>query len=169
MERILGPGNTIVHYLWVLVVYLMMLVLMRYGNQTVELSYRRTRAFLIWTLGPIVFIANWLLFRAGAMSFLPWLNNVLHALVWVGVGLTFLYAGCRTRAGWEQFALFAVFSFVVKVAEHLLLGTWEHDNFFGIPGQTTYMAGWSALDGLLPFVIPVVLRQVARIVPGIMP
>jgi len=169
MERILGPGNTIVDYLLVLVVYLMMGLLMRYGNATVELSYQRTRTFMVLTLGPIVFVANWLLYRAGVMSFLPWLNNVLHALVWVGFGLTFLYAGCRTRPAWEQCALFAVFSFVVKVAEHLLLGTWELDHFFGIPGQTTYMAGWSLLDGLLPLVIPVVLRPVARVVPGILP
>lgn len=167
MQQILGAGNPWYDYLLVLVVYLMMFELMRYGRPHVELSYRYTRCFIAVTLGPIVFLANWLLYLAGAMSFLPWANNVAHALVWVGIGLSFLYAGARDLPAWEQFALFAIFSFVVKVAEHLILGTWEHDNFFGIPGQITYMIGWSVLDGLLPFVIPLVLRQVKKALPTI--
>jgi hypothetical protein len=167
MHAILGTGNTWLDYLLALVVYLMMALLMRYGRAHVELSYRYTRTFVALTLGPIVFVANWLLYCAGVMSFLPWVGNALHALVWVGIGLSFLYAGARAHPLWEQCALFAIFSFVVKVAEHLILGTWELDNFFGIPGQTTYMIGWSALDGLLPVVIPLVLRQVRRALPAI--
>lgn len=169
MEQLLGAGNGPMDYVWLLGVYLMMLVLMRQGHRTVELSFRRSWTVLILTLGPIVFVANWLLFRAGWMSFLPWLNNVMHALVWVGVGLTFLYAGARRRPALEQFALFAIFSFIVKVAEHLLLGTWEKDSFFGIPGQVAYMAGWSVLDGCLPFVTGPGLQLIARYVPGVEP
>src|ERR1044071_4808199 len=63
----------------------------------------RDSALLIggcWAVG--VFIANYLLYRAGVMSFLPWVNNFLHTFVWIGGGLTLLYLGARRRPGGGQ-------------------------------------------------------------------
>ena len=66
----------------------------------------------------------------------------------------------------RQFVLFATFSLVVKYAEQLAFGTWEHGHFFGIPGNFAYVLGWSLLDGLLPFVIQAGLHVLARLGVG---
>lgn len=167
MERLLGMGNSLLNYVWMLGFYLMMFVLMRQGQRTVELSFRRSFTVLALIYGPAVFVANWLLYRAGWMSFLPWVNNAMHTCLWIGLGLMFLYAGSRRRPALEQFALFAIYSFLVKEAEHAILGTWERDGFFNFGGQFAYRVGWSLLDGLLPFLTAIGLPFVGRFVSGI--
>ena len=123
---------------------------------------------LVWAVS--VFIANYLLYRAGAMSFLPWVTNFLHTFVWIGVCLTIVYLGVREVAPmWAQFLVFFVFSLVVKYAEQALFGTWEHDNFFGIPSNFAYVLGWSLADGTYPILTRFVLRRVAAGVPGLVP
>jgi hypothetical protein len=101
------------------------------------------------------------------MSFLPWVNNVLHTFVWIGLCLGFLYAGARKRPLWEQFLLFSIFSFIVKQAEHEVLGTSELDHFFLIRGNAAYITGWSLMDGLYPIISRLGLRLVARFVSGV--
>jgi hypothetical protein len=57
---------------------------------------------LVWAVS--VFVANYLLYRAGAMSYLPWVNNFLHTFIWIGICLTILYLGVRESAPmWQQF------------------------------------------------------------------
>jgi hypothetical protein len=133
--------------------------------------FERTTALAIagvWAVS--VFIANYLLYRVGAMSFLPWVNNFLHTFIWIGICLTALYFGVReTTPMWQQFLLFFAFSFVVKYAEQWLFGTWEHDNFFGIPSNFAYVLGWSLADGTYPVLTRFVLRRMARGVPGLVP
>jgi hypothetical protein len=134
---------------------------MRHANERIPLSFRATYLYLFigWSLG--TFVGNYLLFRAGYMSFLPWLNNFFHTFIWIGGCLGFLYAGAHRKPWFEQFALFAIYSLLVKIAENAILGTWEHDNFFGIAGNTAYIIGWSLADGLYPTLSIIGLRAVA--------
>lgn len=166
-DAFFGAGNGIVDYLPVLLVYGALFVVMRYANRSVPVSFRRTFVTLYvgWAVG--VFIANYLLYRAGFMSFLPWLNNFFHTFIWIGLCLGFLYAEAHRRPFLEQVALFAIFSFIVKWAELTLLGTWELDNFFGIPGNIAYITGWSLMDGLYPVVSVVGLKFVSRWIDGL--
>lgn len=120
----------------------------------------------VWAIS--VFIANYLLYRAGAMSYLPWVNNFLHTFIWIGICLTVLYLGVReTTPLWAQFLMFFGFSLVVKYAEQLLFGTWDHGNFFGIAGNFAYVLGWSLADGTYPVLTRFVLRRAARGIPGL--
>ena len=123
---------------------------------------------LVWAVS--VFIANYLLYRAGAMSFLPWVTNFLHTFIWIGICLTIVYMGVREVAPmWAQFLVYFAFSLVVKYAEQALFGTWEHDNFFGIPSNFAYVLGWSLADGTYPMLTRFVLRRVSAGVPGLVP
>jgi len=67
-----------------------------------------------------------------------------------------------------QFIVFATFSLIVKYAEQLLFGTWDHPNFLGLlRGNTAYVLGWSLADGLYPVLTKYGLRLLARFVPGL--
>jgi hypothetical protein len=121
----------------------------------------------VWAVS--VFIANWLLYKAGVMSFLPWVNNFMHTFVWIGLCLTYLYLGIREQKGLlVQFVIFATFSLIVKYAEQLLFGTWELGHFFHIV-QTNwgYVLGWSLADGLYPLLTLYGLRLASRRIPGL--
>jgi hypothetical protein len=123
---------------------------------------------LVWAVS--VFIANYLLYRAGAMSYLPWVNNFLHTFIWIGICLTVLYLGVRETAPMlQQFLMFFAFSMVVKYAEQWLFGTWDHDNFFGIDGNFAYVLGWSLADGTYPVLTRFVLRRAVHGIPGLVP
>ena len=167
IDELLGPRNSVVDYLAVLAVYGAMFILMRHANATVELNFRRSFWILFfgWSVG--VFVGNYVFFLADIMSFLPWLNNFLHTFVWIGLCLGFLYAGTYRKPFWEQFALFAIFSFLVKWAEHEILGTWEMDHFFFIQGNLAYIIGWSLMDGLYPLLSAIGLRIVSKYVKGV--
>ena len=158
MNDLLGPGNRLLDYALVLLVYGALFILMRYGNRRVELNARRLFWIVAFCWGVGVFIGNYLFYLIGIMSFLPWLNNAFHTLIWIGLCLSFLYVGCMRRPLWEQILLFIIFSFIVKIAERWLLGTWEHDNFFGIDGNWAYIIGWSVMDGLYPVINLMVMR-----------
>jgi hypothetical protein len=117
-----------------------------------------------------VFIANYLLYRAGVMSFLPWVNNFMHTFIWIGLCLTFLYLGVReTESLWAQCVVFATFSLIVKYAEQRLFGTWDMHHFFfhSLHGNGAYVMGWSLADGTYPILTLIGLRLVARRVPGL--
>jgi hypothetical protein len=166
-DALLGPGNHLLDYLFLLLFYGAMLVLMRYGRRRLDPAFRRSYVALLIGWGIGTFIANFLLFRAGVMSFLPWLNNAMHTFVWIGGCLGFLYAGAHRRPMVEQFALFAIFSFLVKHAEHSLLGTWELGHFFGIPSNAAYIIGWSLADGLYPVLSMLGLKLLSNVVSGL--
>lgn len=166
-DAVLGPANPLSDYLLLLLFYGAMVILIRSGRRRFDPNFRRSyiALFIGWGIG--TFIANYLLFRVGVMSFLPWLNNALHTFVWIGLCLAFLYAGVYRRPLYEQFALFAIYSFLVKMAEQLLLGTWEFPHFFGIPGNAAYVVGWSLMDGLYPVISMVGLRLLSNVVEGL--
>ena len=116
-----------------------------------------------------VFIANYLLYLIGLMSFLPWVNNFMHTFLWIGVCLTWLYLGVRrTEPMVLQFVIFAAFSLVVKYAEQMLFGSWELDHFLHVfQGNTAYVLGWSLADGLYPPLTFFGLRLVGRFVQNL--
>ena len=166
-QAILGAGNGVTDYLLVLLVYACLFVVMRYAGPRIPPEFRKTYRTLFWGWGIGVFIANYLLYLAGFMSFLPWLNNAFHTFIWIGLCLGFMYAKARTHPFVEQFALYAIFSFIVKIAENLILGTWEHSHFFGIQGNIAYITGWSLADGLYPVVSVVGLKIASKFIGGL--
>lgn len=167
IKDLLGPRNSVVEYLAVLAVYGSLFIVMRYANARIELNFRKTFwvLFFGWSIG--VFAGNYAFYRIGIMSFLPWLNNFFHTFIWIGLCLGFLYAGAHRKPFWEQFALFAIFSLIVKWAEREILGTWELDHFFFIQGNLAYVIGWSLMDGLYPLLSAIGLRIVSRFVRGV--
>ena len=167
MREILGANNGLLDYALVLAVYAALFILMRYGNERVELNFVRTYWVLFFGWAVSVFAGNYLFYRLGIMSFLPWLNNFFHTFIWIGLCLSFLYAGAHRKPLVEQFALFAIFSFIVKWAEHEILGTWEMDRFFFIEGNHAYIIGWSLMDGLYPIISAIGLSFVSKFVRGV--
>jgi hypothetical protein len=167
MSDLLGPSNILLDYVYVLAIYGALFLLMRHGHRSVELNFKRSYwiLFLGWSIS--VFIGNYILFRIGLMSFLPWLNNFIHTFIWIGLCLGFLYAGSHRKPLIEQFALFAIYSFIVKRAEREILGTWEMDHFLFIRGNMAYIIGWSLMDGLYPVISLLGLKVVAKYVKGV--
>ena len=167
MEEFLGTGNGIENYLIVLLLYVALFMVMRHAKPAVELNFRRTYWVLYFGWSISVFFGNYLFFKLDIMSFLPWLNNFIHTFIWIGFCLGFLYAGSYQKPFWEQFILFTVFSFIVKTIEHDVLGTWELEYFFTIPGNRAYIVGWSVMDGLYPIISVMGLKIVAKFTRGI--
>ena len=153
----------------VLLIYAALLVIIRIIKPRIEAPELKTALWIggLWAVS--VFAANYLLHLAGFMSFLPWLNNFMHTFLWIGVCLTFLYLGVRdSQPMWVQIVAFATFSLIVKYAEQMLLGTWEHDHFFHVfKGNFAYVLGWSLADGLYPPITLFGMRAVAKVVPGL--
>jgi hypothetical protein len=167
MEQFLGAGNGLGDYFLVLLVYAGLFVVMQQIYPRIDPDFRKSFRLLFFAYGIGIFIANYVLFRLGFMSFMPWLNNFFHTFIWIGLCLTFLYNGSYRKPFWQQFVLFAVFSYAVKLAEHQILGTWEFGNFFGIQGNTAYIIGWSLADGLTPLLSFIVLHLAGRFTSGL--
>jgi hypothetical protein len=167
MIEMLGADNGVAEYIFVLLIYAGLYITMRQMQPRIEPEFRRSFLvlYVIWVPG--VFIANYLLFLAGVMSFLPWANNFIHTFIWIGLCLLFLYSFAYKRPLWEQFVMFAVYSFVIKVTENYVLGTWELGHFFSIAGNFAYITGWSLVDGLFPFGCALTLRIASRFIDGI--
>jgi hypothetical protein len=152
-----------------LAIYAGLFTIIRIIKPRIDPDERRTALVIGGTWAVSVFIANYVLYRVGLMSFLPWTNNFMHTFLWIGICLTYLYLGVRERHSMVvQFILFATFSLIVKYAEHLLFGTWDHPDFLGIfRGNTAYILGWSLADGLYPILTKYGLRLLARFIPGL--
>ena len=167
MDTILGTSNTLSDYLLVLLIYALIFILIRYPNPRVELNFRVNFLvlFFFWSLA--MFIGNYLFYLFGVMSFLPWLNNFIHTFIWIGLCLTFLYAGVHKHNIIKQFLLFAIFSFIVKVAENLILGTWEKDPFYFLHGKYAYIIVMSLVDGFYPIISIIVLKLTSKFIRGV--
>lgn len=162
MTDILGAGNSVIDYVLVLLVYGLMLLLIRYPRPAIELNYRSNFIFLWLFWGGLMFVGNYLGYRLGVMAFLPWLNNFLHSFVWVGLCLAWLYYGAHERPLWEQFILFAFTSFIVKVTEKMLLGTWSMDSYLGIQHPYAYLIAMSLVDGFYPVISGMLLKALGK-------
>lgn len=153
-------------YAGLLVFYAGMFIVVRAYRPYIPAEERRTAIVIGAIWAPSVFVANYVLFRVGIMSFLPWANNFGHTFLWIGICLTWLYMSVRrTTPMWVQFVVFATFSLIVKYAEQLLLGSWEHGHFFHIfQGNFAYVLGWSLADGLYPVLTLIGLRFLGSVV-----
>jgi hypothetical protein len=158
---------TAARVLVILVFYAALLMVIRLVKPRIEPFERRTCLAIGLGWAVPVFIANYLLYLAGAMSYLPWVTNFMHAFLWIGICLTFLYLGVREDQPIAvQVLLFATFSIIVKYAEQLAFGTWDLDNFFGVfDGNFAYVLGWSLADGTYPVITLFVLRLAAERIP----
>lgn len=167
MSDILGSNNTIVSYIFMLLVYGGLVVAMRQAATRIEPEFKRTFwvLYVVWAIG--VFVSNYLFFRIGIMSFLPWLDNFLHSFVWIGLGLGFLYAISYKRPMWQQLVLCGVYSLAVKMTENKVLGTWDFSHFFFIDGNLAYVIGWSVVDAFFPIASIVVLWIASRFITGL--
>lgn len=167
MDEILGSGNSLLAYGLVLLIYAGLWIAMRQPERTVDPAFRKSFMvlYVVWTIG--IFTGNYLFYRLNIMSFTPWLNNVVHSFIWIGLCLTFLYAVSYKRPLWEQLVLFVIFSFVVKLTEHVILGTWEFDHFFFIEGNLAYIIGWSIVDAAYPIGSPIALYIASRFITGV--
>jgi hypothetical protein len=163
METILGAGNGIVNYLLVLFIYFLFFLLIKYPKPVVELNYRGNFYFLavVWFI--LMFTGNYFFHLLGLMSFLPWLNNFIHSAIWIGLCLTWLYYCSHKRPMLEQFIFFAFTSFIVKMAEHMLLGSWSMDGYFGINHPLAYLIAMSLVDGFYPIISKFLIQWMAKL------
>ena len=152
MNTILGEGNSLLDYLLVLFIYFLMFLFIKYPKPNIELNYRNNFIFLaiVWFI--LMFTGNYFFYLLGLMSFLPWLNNFIHSSIWIGICLTWLYYVSHSRSMWEQFIFFAFTSFIIKMAEHLLLGSWSRDSYLGVRNGYAYLISMSLVDGFYPII-----------------
>jgi hypothetical protein len=149
----------------VLLVYAALLVLIRAYKKKIDRDEKETFITIALGWSVPVFIGNYLCYKIGVMSFLPWINNIIHCFIWIGICLSWLYLAIREKQPmWVQFLLMAVFSFIVKFVERYLFGTWEHPHFFYVfKGNAAYIIGWSLFDGVYPLVTMSGLKLLAWI------
>ncbi|WP_121354674.1 hypothetical protein [Flavisolibacter nicotianae] len=162
MNDILGANNSLLDYALVVLLYGLMFLLIRYPRPHLELNYRTNYFFLVILWAFLMFTGNYLFYRLGVMTFLPWLNNLLHSCVWVGLCLGWLYYCAHERPLWEQFILFAFTSFLVKMAEHAVLGSWARDSYLGIRNPYAYLVVMSIVDGFYPIISQWIIQALGR-------
>jgi hypothetical protein len=167
VDSLLGVDNTLLDYLLVLLVYGGLFIAIRQAGTQIPSDFRRSFMvlYVVWALG--IFVGNYLFFLLGIMSFIPWLNNFIHAFIWIGLCLGFLYAIGHERPLWQQLVLFAVYSFVVKVTENYVLGSWDLNHFFFVDGNLAYILGWSLVDAAYPLGSFAVLSIASRFISGL--
>lgn len=151
----------------ILAFYAALLMVIRLVEPRIEPYERRTAVAIGLGWAVPVFVANYLLYKAGLMSFLPWVTNFMHTFLWIGICLTFLYLGVREDQPMAvQVLLFATFSIIVKYAEQLAFGTWDLDHFLHVfDGNFAYVLGWSLADGTYPVITLFALRLAATRIP----
>jgi hypothetical protein len=162
MNNIIGADNDWLDYGLVLLIYGLMYLLIRYPKPKLELNYKANYFFLVGLWAFLMFTGNYLFYRLGVMSFLPWANNFIHSFLWVGICLGWLYYCIHERPMWEQFLLFAFTSFIVKMAENMLLGTWDLESYFGINSKYAYIITMSIVDGFYPIISLWLLKALGK-------
>jgi hypothetical protein len=151
----------------VLAFYAALLMVIRVVKPRIAPFERRTFVAIGLGWAVPVFVANYLLYQAGLMSYLPWVTNFMHSFLWIGICLTWLYLGVREDQPMAvQVLLFTTFSIIVKYAEQLAFGTWDLDHFFHVfEGSFAYVLGWSLADGTYPVITLFALRLAATRIP----
>jgi len=152
----------------ILALYAALAVVISISGRKLTREERKTFLLLAGSASAIAFVSNFLLFKIGAMTFLPWINNFLHSFFWIGLMFPWMYFATRGRSPVVVFITFATLSLVVKYIEQILFGTWDGPNFLHIiPGNFGYILGWSLVDGGLPFVMSFGLRLLSKFMPGL--
>ena len=139
-----------------------MYLFIRYPKPKLELNYKANFIFLFALWAFLMFTGNYLFYRLGVMSFLPWLNNLIHSGIWVGFCLGWLYYCTHERPLWEQFVFFAFSSFLIKIAENMILDTWNMDGYLGINSPYAYIIVMSLVDGFYPVISNWIIRALSK-------
>ena len=162
-------GISVGQVLAALLLYAALFATMNITRYRVGSAERMTRMTLGGLWAVTVLGANYLLHLIGLMSYLPWINNGLHTVAWIGVCLSWLYMAVRSHHGMVfQCVVFFTFSLVVKYGEQIIFGTWEHGHFFWLfESNHAYVIGWSILDGLYPVISLYGLRLLSKFIPGL--
>ena len=152
MDAILGSVYSWVQYILVILIYAFMYLLIRYPKPHLELNYKANFLvlYLFWSI--LMFVGNYLFYLPGFMAYLPWLNNLLHSFIWVGFCLGWLFYTTQERPVLEQVALFAFTSFIIKMSEYMILGTWNKPGYLGIESPYAYIIAMSIVDGCYPLI-----------------
>ncbi len=152
MQAIFGIDNPLLDYLLVLLVYFFMFLFIKYPHPAIEARYKPNFYFLgiFWFVA--MFTGNYFGYLLGVMSFLPWFNNLIHCALWIGICLNWLYYCCYQRPMVQQIIFFAFTSFIIKMTEMQLLGTWYRESYFGIHNQYAYLVTMSLVDGFYPII-----------------
>jgi len=147
----------------VLALYALLFLIIRTNKKHFSGNEKEVFRFIGLSWAISVFLGNYAFYRIGIMSFLPWINNFMHTFLWIGICLSYLYISVRDKEPMLiQCLHFATFSLIVKYAEQMLLGTWEHDHFFFVfKGNLAYVMGWSLMDGLYPIITKCGLKLLA--------
>jgi len=145
-----------------LLTYLLMFLFIRYSKPVVESNFRGNFIFLAILWAVLMFTGNYLFYRLGVMSFLPWLNNFIHSFIWIGICLTWLYYSSYEVPLWQQFIFFSFTSFIIKMAEYLILGSWSRDAFLGIDNPYAYIIAMSLVDGFYPLISKWILNALGK-------
>lgn len=139
-----------------------------FDRRRLDRAERRTFwvLFVAWSVS--VPLINYGGYRLGLVGPMPWLNNLLHGVVWVGVVLTYLFLAVRHLHIAVQFMAFAFFSLVVRYVEYRLFGVWEHPHFLHVfRGTEASLLGWSFVDGFIPLLDLGLLALLRGRVPGL--
>ncbi|NIP57423.1 MAG: hypothetical protein GWM92_04390 [Gemmatimonadetes bacterium] len=153
-----------------LLLYASVFLVAWYDKRTLDRAERRTFGLLwgIWSVA--VVLINYLGSLLGVITFIPWINNVLHAGVWVGIVLTYLFLALRRLPIAVQFIAVAFFSLMVRLGEFALFGLWDHPHFlWAFRGTEASLVGWSFVDGFIPLIDLALLAVLRRKVPGLIP
>jgi hypothetical protein len=167
MDNILGAHPSLGSYLLVLLIYLLIFLLVWYPKRTIELNSRNSFQLLYIFWFVVIFTGNYLGYRLGVMSFLPWLANFLHSFIWVGFVLTWLYFSSLELPWYYRCFLSGMYSFIIKYAEHTILGTWTYDPYFSFTGPYAYIIFMALVDCLYPPVSDLLLKLVSKRFTGI--
>lgn len=138
----------------VLLIYALLFVLIRAYKKKIDRDEKETFITIALGWSVPIFFGNYVCYKLGIMSFLPWINNFIHCFIGIGICLSWLYLAIREKLPmWVQFLLITVFSLIVKFVERLIFGTWEHSHFFYVfKGNAAYIIGWSLFYGLYPLI-----------------
>jgi hypothetical protein len=167
MSEFFGSNNMLLEYFYVILMYGSLFLVMRYANDTVDLNFRKTYWVLYIGWSFAMFGGNYFFYSVNLMSFLPWFNDFIHSFIWIGFCLGFLYAGCYKRPMVEQMFLCAFFSFIVKMTENQVLGTWEKSDFLFFHGSFPYIVSMSLVDGLYPVLSKLGLKVLSKYIDGL--
>ena len=155
-------------YLVILVLYFLVFIVAWFDKRKLDGSERKTflMLFLVWSV--TIFIANYLGYKMGILSFMPWVNNFLHAFVWIGVCLSYMFLALRKQHIITQFMAYASFSLVIRYTEYKIFGVWEHDNCLNaVQGTDAYIIGWSFIDGGYGIVTILLLKLLSKKIRGL--
>lgn len=153
-----------------LLLYASVFLVAWFDKRTLDAAERKTFVVLWAVWAPAVLLVNYLGAILGAITFIPWLNNVLHAVVWVGIVLTYLFLAVRHLHIALQFMAFAFFSLIVRLGEFALFGVWDHPHFLWVfRGTEASLLGWSFVDGFIPLIDLALLAVLRSKVPGLIP